>query len=477
VSGLNGTVTDVNVRINSLTHAFPDDVAFLLVAPNGARMIIQSDVGGGTDISNVTYTLDDQAGAGIPDAGPITAGTFRPTSVDISGGTGDDFFPTTGANPPPVDCFTTACPQAAPTGSATLNGTFAGINPNGVWKLYAVDCCAMDTGSVNGGWSIIITSSGGGGGTGPATVLDFNGDRRTDFVVVRNTGSGATGQATWFVAITGGAPRQPQPWGIASDFFVSGDFDGDGASDYVIWRPGAQAQFFILTSQTFTVRSDSFGTTGDDPSVVGDYNGDGITDVAVYRRSGTVGGPSTWFYRTAPNANFVAVNFGQNNGNNCGSTASSSCGDFPAPGDYDGDGKYDFVVQRDGGTGAGVFYKLLSTGVFTSEVFGNATDVIVPGDYDGDGKTDVATVRGEGNNLVWRFEPSGTAGSTVVQETWGLTTDFPAQGKYNGSDKTDFAVWRPSNGTFYALRPVQRNIIQQPWGAIDDYPVANFNVH
>src|SRR6476620_4296246 len=52
VSGLSGTVTDVNVRINGLTHTFPDDVGFLLVAPNGARMVIQTDAGGGGVVAN-----------------------------------------------------------------------------------------------------------------------------------------------------------------------------------------------------------------------------------------------------------------------------------------------------------------------------------------------------------------------------------------------------------------------------------------
>lgn len=474
VSGLTGTVTDVNVSINSLTHSYPDDVGFMLVAPNGAFMAIQTDIGGRTSVTNVTYTFDDQAASEVPDAGPLTAGTFRPTSI-----ADDDFFPQTGTAPPPQDCQPTGsgeCPQASPAGSATLNGTFGGINPNGTWKLYAIDCCEGDTGTVNGGWSLSITTSTGG--TISKAPLDFNGDNRTDWVVVRNTGGGASGQVNWFVAINGGVPLASQAWGIASDYFLPADFDGDGKADYVVWRPGAQGQFFILSSQTFTFRVDPFGTTGDDPTVIGDYNGDRITDVAVYRRGPTPGTPATWFYRTAPNTNFVAVNFGQSNGNTCGSTGDQSCGDYPAPGDYDGDGKNDFVVQRDDGAGRGVFYKLLTTNVFTAEVFGNATDAIVPGDYDGDGKTDIATVRSNGTNLVWSYEPSGTPGSTVVSDTWGVaSTDFPTQGDYNGDGRTDYAIWRSTTGVFYVFTTGSRSIFTQTWGTPDDYPVANFNVH
>ena len=35
VSGLSGTVTDVNVTLNGLTHTWPDDLAILLVGPAG----------------------------------------------------------------------------------------------------------------------------------------------------------------------------------------------------------------------------------------------------------------------------------------------------------------------------------------------------------------------------------------------------------------------------------------------------------
>ena len=156
VSGLSGTLIDVNVRVNGLTSTFPDDMALLLVAPNGARMVIQSDAGGDTDVTNLTYTLDDQAGSALPDGGPLTSGTFRPTSAGDN-----DTFPISGVDPPPVDCQPPGeCPQPAPAGTATLNGTFGGIDPNGSWKLYAVDQGPGDVHTLTGGWTIEITASG-----------------------------------------------------------------------------------------------------------------------------------------------------------------------------------------------------------------------------------------------------------------------------------------------------------------------------
>ena len=84
-------------------------------------------MGGSTSVSNITYTLDNSATAGIPNSGPIASGSYKPTSVDKD----NDLFPTPAPSPP--------YNQTAPGGSSTLNGVFSGTNPNGVWKLFAVD--------------------------------------------------------------------------------------------------------------------------------------------------------------------------------------------------------------------------------------------------------------------------------------------------------------------------------------------------
>ena len=131
--------------------------------------------------------------------------------------------------------------------------------------------------------------------------------------------------------------------------------------------------FYILQSATNTVRIDTFGQNGDDPTVVGDYDGDGKADVAVYRSGASAGDQSTWYYRgSLTPATVNSIPWGQN-------------GDFPAPGDYDGDGKNDFVIQRASG-GSGVFWMNTTTAGISTITFGNSSDVVVPGDYDGDGK-------------------------------------------------------------------------------------------
>ena len=300
--------------------------------------------------------------------------------------------------------------------------------------------------------------------------VDFNGDGKTDFVVVRNTGGGSGGQITWFWNLNGSAaPTAAAAWGISTDKFVSGDYDGDGKDDIAVWRPGAAtvAAFYILNSATSTLRQEAFGQAGDDASVVGDYNGDGKDDLAVYRAGASAGDQSTWFYRTTANGAVTYMPWGQN-------------GDFPAPGDYDGDGKADFAVQRNNGGGQARFWRMQTTAGFDSVVFGTPTDVIVPGDYDGDGKTDIATVRGVSGSIQWHWLNSSN--STIEYRTFGASaTDFPAQGDYDGDGKTDVGIWRPSASAnasaFWSLGTTSNTVTTFAFGANGDYPVANFNSH
>ena len=312
---------------------------------------------------------------------------------------------------------------------------------------------------------------GGGGPTPPANdaPLDMNADGKTDFVVIRNIGGGASGQIRWFTAFQDGDPTQPTDWGTASDQFFVEDFDGDGQDDFGVFRPGSPGKFFIVRSLTDTMYFEDFGQTGDDATVTGDYDGDGKADIALYREGANPGDQSFWFWRPLnAGGGFNTVTWGQN-------------GDTPAPGDYDGDSKNDFVVQRADANGVnGRFWKRLTTAGISTEMFGLRNDTVAPGDYDDDGKTDLMVVRDEGGFLKWEFEPSGTAGTTVVGDLWGVSaTDFITQGDYDGDGRTDYAVYRPGNpGRFYTMTVGTRAIrLSLPWGVPGDYPVANFNTH
>jgi FG-GAP-like repeat len=326
----------------------------------------------------------------------------------------------------------------------------------------------------------------------PQHIVDFNGDGKSDYAVARNEGGGAQGQVEWYVNMNGGAtPCGPnpnslcQPFGLASDVVVPADYDGDGKTDIAVWRGGPPdgGYFYILESSTGNFRPEQFGQDGDDPTVVGDYTGDGKADPAVFREGAVAGDFSYWHYKASSGplaGQVVTTHFGQN-------------GDFPSPGDYDGDGKNDFCVQRNAGGGFGVFYIHKGTGgpdvqvqgEDQSYIFGRPSDVIVPGDWDGDGKTDIATVHGSGGQIEWNIRPSSTGVGIGFSPTYifgASQTDYPVVGDYDGDGKLDAAVWRPDadpDRNFFYVIGSQNGSPMTPveWGELTDVPVANFNTH
>ena len=144
VSGLVGSISNVTVTLNGLTHTFADDIDILLVSPTGAKVVLMSDTGGAFGVGAVNLTFSDAAASLLPDETQITSGTFRPSDYDFGGA---------------ADVF----PAPAPGGPYDLLlSAFNGANPNGTWSLYAFDDSIADVGVIAGGYSITITTTQGG---------------------------------------------------------------------------------------------------------------------------------------------------------------------------------------------------------------------------------------------------------------------------------------------------------------------------
>ena len=145
VAGVNGTVTKVAVRLNNISHTYPDDIDVLLIGPGGRRVVLMSDAGSSPSsanpINNVTLTFDDMAATAIPDSNQIATATYRPANY-ASGGNTSDFFPG----------------LAQPFTNASLS-IFNGTDPNGTWSLYIVDDSTGGQGNLAGGWSLMVTTT------------------------------------------------------------------------------------------------------------------------------------------------------------------------------------------------------------------------------------------------------------------------------------------------------------------------------
>jgi hypothetical protein len=307
--------------------------------------------------------------------------------------------------------------------------------------------------------------------------LDFNGDNRTDFVVARSSSAGT--QTTWWILDSAGAVSATA-WGLgvgfgAGDRPVPGDYDGDGKTDIAVWRPGPpdNAMLFVINSGDSTLRMEPFGQTGDDVSIVGDYDGDGRADPAVYRPGATPGAQSFFYYRGSlnnPGGGITFIPFGLN-------------GDVAIPGDFDGDGRFDFSVGRNEG-GQMMHYQMRSTAGFRAFPYGLNTDRFLTGDFDADGRTDIVAVRVNGSNYDWYILRSSD--NVIVFEKFGNpATDFLVPGDYDGDNETDLAVWRSGQGsdqTNFFVRNTFASPMQVEWGQSagagtpPDYPVAAFSV-
>jgi len=239
----------------------------------------------------------------------------------------------------------------------------------------------------------------------------------------------------------------PSPWTP-----ISGDFNGDGRTDYARLGGTVAWIFYANADRSFTAVSQSYpGLDFRLPStwqvVTGDFNRDRRTDYA------RLGGTGAWVYYGRTDNTFTSVfqsyvdqspplDFGEN------STWESIAGDF------NGDGMSDYA--RVGATGAWVFYGNLNK-TFTRTFqtyqapapalnFGQpATSQLIAGDFNGDFRTDYARLDSIG---AWVF--FGNADKTFTRQYQGYLdqepTHFgapsawtPITGDFNGDGRTDYA--------------------------------------
>jgi subtilisin-like proprotein convertase family protein len=229
-----GEVVNVQVRLNGLSHSWPDDVDILLEGPGGQTVVLMSDVGGSTSVMNLHLWFDDSFTSGLSAGGRLVSGSYRPTNIGS-----DDVFPA-------------PAPDAGPAPLATFNGR----NPVGTWKLYIMDDLSEFSGSVAFGWSLHLTTT--------------NNPR---FDVAIDLGS----QGLWTLYnLFSPAPALVQRHDLSPTVLTTGDLDGNGRTDLVANFQG-HGLFAFMNDATW-VHLHPFDATA---VATGDLNGNGKADLVI----------------------------------------------------------------------------------------------------------------------------------------------------------------------------------------------------
>lgn len=481
-AGFQGPVGHVRITVN-LTHTFIGDLRATLISPGQkSQLVLFSRTGykrasapGVTANLSGSYVFDDQLGGDLwATIAPLTTAQTVPPGAYRTSTAGASLVSDIGG-----------C-------STHLDLAFGGLQPaadGGIWTLRFVDSGNGDVGSVNSATltleptAELFNSGFESGFVGPAPAassavgsckkafFDFTGDGRTDFVTVRNTGGGSAGAITWTVTEntgTGTGTVQSFEHGRASNFFLDGDFDGDGIADATYWDSSTGA-YVIRRSSRPTSRPLEilFGKLTDIPSHIGDYDGDGVADVALYR-NGAVPTPSLFMIRLSASGDVRSFPIGDP-----GNYASGGI-------DLNGDQKADVIAQGNAGGGLGRI-RLYdgTTGVnFLDQNFGTPTDSIVSGNHAGDSRGDITVVRSA--NGTYRWSTREVVGAVQADVDFGsATTDRLLGGDYDGDGIDDHAVWRTVTPQKFIIRrstntAMPLEILQ---GTNGDFPLANSRVN
>jgi hypothetical protein len=259
-------------------------------------------------------------------------------------------------------------------------------------------------------------------------------------------------------------------WGYKGVKPVSGDFNGDGTSDLAVYDPKAGTwyiksptvpsvkQLYVSPVLAWGLKWGFQGAV----AVSGDYDGDGASDPAVYNPM-----DGKWYIRSLAGVRTLNTGTVLAYGTQWGYKGAT-----PIPGDYNGDGIGDLAVY-DAQNGKWYIRAMSSPYVLKAKmplnpvlafgkVWGFKGSTAVPGDYNGDGVADLAVYsRYDGKWYILSLDGKLLA----YQRTWGFASAIPVAGDYNGDGTSDLAVYNPTDGKWYVSSMAGKVILfGQNWG-------------
>ena len=292
---------------------------------------------------------------------------------------------------------------------------------------------------------------------------DFNGDGKTDALFYYQ------GDGNWWLGLSNGSTLTWSNAGnMAAQFsdyqnlltssyaFYTGDFNGDGKEDMMLYAASTATLWFGLSNGatlTWTSANTSTGfgnlLDGKHDIHVGDYNGDGKTDVAFYSSP-----DGNWWIGLSNGTTITWSGAGNTSG--FGNLLDGSHAIYD--GDFNGDGKADFLFFYNGdqslwqGLSSGT--SLTWSNVGSESGFGNLIDGghhMVAGDFNGDHLTDLLFYyNGDGN--WWLGLSTGTGFNWGTAANTPTTTNLVDWNHHiytldvNGDGKLDVATYDSNSG-------------------------------
>ena len=199
-------------------------------------------------------------------------------------------------------------------------------------------------------------------------------------------------------------------YGVAGDYPITGDWNGDGVDTIGVYRGNT----FYLRNSNSAGYADvyfQFGQAGDQP-VAGDWNGDGVDSIGVYRSS-----TFTFFLRNSNTAGSADYIF-----------QLGIPGDVGIAGDWTGKG-FDTVGVFRPSNGVIFLKNANQTGYADIALnYGIPNDQPVTGDWNSDGMDTIGVLRGN----TFYLRNSNTVGYADLWFALGVAGDMPIAGNWDG---------------------------------------------